>query len=218
MAGESVSLKRRVVITGLGVVSSTGMGREAFWNAVVEGRSGISYISGFDVKDLYCRIAGQIKDFDPTQYMERSEARRCGRFVHFAVAAAQMAIDDAEIDLRRVPPLRKGAACGTSVAGSGNITDRIYRTYFDRGPAACGPLDHLEMAPHAATSRVMIAHGMKGPSSSAATGCCSALEAVEVCRKALRSGAADVMVAAASEAVISHFGLSLLGRVDIMTR
>ncbi len=211
-------LKTRVVITGLGVVSSSGMGREAFWDAVVEGRSGIRYITGFDVKDLYCRIAGQITDFDPGDYMQTSEARRCGRFVHFAVAAAQMAVADAELDVSRVPAFRKGTVCGTSVAGSGNITDEIYRRYFESGPRACGRLDHLEMAPHAATSRLMIQYGMKGPSTSVATGCCSGLEAIAFGADALRTDAADVMLVGASEAVISAFGLSLLARVDIMTR
>lgn len=218
MSRDSKNLKRRVVITGLGVVSSTGMGREEFWRNVVEGRSGIRHVTGFDVKNLYCRIAGQITDFDPTDYMPYGEARRSGKFVHYAVAAAHMAVEDAGIDMSAVPPLRKGAVFGTSVAGSGNITDRIYRTYFDHGPEACGMLDHLEMAPHASTSRVVILHGMKGPSSSVATGCCSSLEAIAIAAKVLRSGMADVMIAGGSEAVVSEFGLSLLARIDIMTR
>jgi len=212
------NLKTRVVITGLGVVSSSGMGRDAFWDAVVQGRSGIRHITGFDVKNLYCRIAGQITDFDPRDFMEASEARRCGRFVHFALAAAQMAVADAGLDLDRVPAFRKGAICGTSVAGSGNITDEIYRKYFESGPRACGRLDHLELAPHAATARLMIRYGMKGPSTSVATGCCSSLEAIAFGAESLRTDAADVMLVGASEAMISEFGLSLLARVDIMTR
>lgn len=211
------SLHTRVVITGLGVVSSTGMGRQAFWDAVVEGRSGIRYVTGFDVRELYCRVAGQITDFDPADYMDAAEARKCGRFVHFALAAAEMAVADADIDLNLVPAFRKGAICGTSVAGSGNITDDIYRRYYSSGPRACRPLDHLEMAPHASTARLMIRHGMKGPSGSVASGCCSSLESVAVGANAIRSGSADVMLVGASEAVISEFGLALLSRVNIMT-
>ncbi len=217
MRPSLTDIRNRVVITGLGVVSSTGIGRESFWEAVRDGRSGISHVEGFDVSNLYCRIAGQIKDFDPTQYMDRSEARRCGRFVHFSVAAAEHAVEDAGIDLSRVDPFRKGAIFGTSVAGSGNITDEIYRKYYDRGPRACGVLDHLEMAPHAATARVMIRWGMKGPSGSVASGCCSGLEAIASGANLLREREADVMVVGASEAVVSEFGLSLLALTDIMT-
>lgn len=216
---RDVDLSRRVVITGLGVISSSGIGRDEFWDAVKNGRSGIDYISRFDASQLYCRIAGEIKEhqFDVTDYMHRSEARRCGRFVHYAVAAAEHAIDDAGIDLGKVGAFRKGVACGTSVAGTGNITDEIYRRYFERGPKTCGLLDHLELAPHAATSRVMIRHGMKGPSASVATGCCSGLSAINQGTAVLRKGDADVMLVGGSEAVLSKFAMSLLALVDIMT-
>lgn len=219
MAPLRPSLHNRIVITGLGVISSSGIGREAFWEAVRDGRSGISYVSRFDASGLYCRIAGEIsdEDFDPTDYMHRSEAKRCGRFVHYAVAAAEHAVRDAEIDLGSVDAFRKGAACGTSVAGSGNITDEIYRTYFVQGPEACGLLDHLELAPHAATSRLMIRYSMKGPSSSLGTGCCSGLEAISYGANVLRQGAANVMLVGGSESVLSEFGMSLLSLIDIMT-
>lgn len=219
MGPRAMHPARRVVITGLGVVSSSGIGREAFWESVREGRSGIRYITRFDASDLYCRIAGEIRDdeFDPSDYMDRSEAKRSGRFVHFGMASAEHAVEDSELDMGSVARSRKGAVFGTSVAGSGNVTDDIYRRYFERGPRACGLLDHLEMAPHATTSRVMIRYGMKGPSSSVATGCCSSLEAVAIGASKLRSGEADVMVVGASEAVVSEFGMSLLSLVNIMT-
>lgn len=219
MVSRTLHPAQRVVITGLGVVSSCGIGREPFWESVREGRSGIRYVTRFDASELYCRIAGEIRDdeFDPTDYMDRSEVRRSGRFVHFAMASAAHAVEDAQLDISRVPRDRKGAVFGTSVAGGGNVTDDIYRKYFERGHRACGPLDHLEMAPHATTARVMIRFGMKGPSSSVATGCCASLEAIESGSQKLRSGDADVMVIGASEAVVSEFGMSLLSLVDIMT-
>ena len=220
MMARALHPSRRVVITGLGVVSSTGMGRQAFWEAVRDARSGVRYITRFDASQLYCRIAGEIRDdeFDPTDYMDRSEVKRSGRFVHFSVASAEHAIADAQLNIYSVPRARKGAIFGTSVAGSGNVTDDIYRRYYERGPKACGLLDHLEMAPHAATSRVMIRYEMKGPSSSVATGCCSSLDAIQEGAAVLRSGAADVMVVGASEAVVSQFGMSLLALINIMTR
>ncbi|MGC9318493.1 MAG: beta-ketoacyl-[acyl-carrier-protein] synthase family protein, partial [Armatimonadota bacterium] len=219
MAPLRPSLHNRVVITGLGVISSSGIGQEAFWEAVRDGRSGISYISRFDASNLYCRIAGEIsdEDFDPTDYMHRSEAKRCGRFVHYAVAAAEHAVRDAEIDLGSVDAFRKGAACGTSVAGSGNITDDIYRTYFEQGSKACGALDHLEVSPHAATSRLMIRYSMKGPSASPGTGCCSGLEAISYGANVLRGDAAHVMVVGGSDSTLSDVAMSLLSLVRIMT-
>ncbi|MFW5867784.1 MAG: beta-ketoacyl-[acyl-carrier-protein] synthase family protein [Armatimonadota bacterium] len=219
MGPRKLHPSRRVVITGLGVISSSGIGREKFWDSVRHGRSGIRHITRFDASDLYCRIAAEIRDdeFDPADYMNRSEAKRSGRFVHFAMAAAEHAVVDAELDVTSVPRERKGAIFGTSVAGSGNVTDDIYRNYYERGPRACGVLDHLEVAPHATTSRVMIRYEMKGPSSSIATGCCSGLEAIALGANKLRAGAADVMVVGASEAVVSEFGMSLLNLVDIMT-
>lgn len=210
---------RRVVITGLGVISSSGIGREAFWESVREGRSGVRYITRFDASDLYCRIAGEIRDdeFDPSDYMDRSEAKRSGRFVHFAMGAAEHAVADAQIEMDAVERYRKGAVFGTSVAGADHIAEETFRKYYERGPRACGLLDHLEISPHASTSRVMIRYGMKGPSSSVATGCCSSLEAIALGASKLRSGEADVMVCGASEAVVSAFGMSLLALIDIMT-
>ena len=93
MARASASLKKRVVITGLGVVAPNGMGKDAFWGSVVAGRSAIDWITSFDVSDLYCQIAGQVRDFDPSDYMDRVAARRAGRFSHFAVAAARSVTD-----------------------------------------------------------------------------------------------------------------------------
>ena len=110
MARASASLKKRVVITGLGVVAPNGMGKDAFWGSVVAGRSAIDWITSFDVSDLYCQIAGQVRDFDPSDYMDRVAARRAGRFSHFAVAAARMALEDAGIDPGKLDPFSMGAA------------------------------------------------------------------------------------------------------------
>ncbi len=217
MSRDSGNLKRRVVITGLGVVSSTGMGREEFWRNVVEGRSGIRHVTGFDVTNLYCRIAGQITNFDPTDYMSYAEARRSGKFVHYAVAAAHMAVEDAGIDVSALDPFRVGAIFGNSVAANGNRADEIYARWMEESATSCGPTDCVQLAAHAATSHVFINLGMQGPNMTVASGCCAGLEAIAQGRDILRKGQADVMVVGASEAVVSEFGMSLLCKTGVLT-
>jgi len=217
MAPGIGNLKKRAVITGLGVVAPNGIGKDAFWEAVVEGRSGIDWVRSFDASDLYCQVAGEVRDFDPTDYMDAHDVRRSGRFVHFAMAASRLAVEDAEIDLTRLDPFRVGAIVGSSVGASGNIADDVYATYYAKGPRACGALDHVLLAPHTATAYVTIAFGMKGPNASTATGCCASLEAIASARDILRSGQADVMVVSGTEACVSRFGMSLLCRTNVLT-
>ncbi|MCD6361313.1 MAG: beta-ketoacyl-[acyl-carrier-protein] synthase II, partial [Armatimonadetes bacterium] len=123
---QETNLKKRVVITGLGVVSPVGVGVDAFWESVREGRSGISWITAFDASNLYCRIAGEVRDFDPTDYMKAADARKAGRFAHFAVAAAKLGVEDAALDLGKVDPFRIGVVMGTSVAGLAMVSEDIY--------------------------------------------------------------------------------------------
>lgn len=211
------SLHTRVVITGLGVVSSTGMGRQAFWDAVVEGRSGIRYVTGFDVRELYCRVAGQITDFDPTNYMGYGDARRCGKFVHYAVGSAHMAVEDAGIDVSALDPFRVGAVFGNSVAANGNRADEIYAHWHRERAKACGYTDCVQLAAHASTAHVFIGLGIQGPNTTVGSGCCAGLEAIAQGSDLLRKGQADVMVVGGSEACVSEFGMALLCKTGVLT-
>ncbi len=217
MANARLSAKKRVVITGLGVVSPCGVGIEPFWDSVRNGRSGVSWVTSFDASQLYCRIAGEVRDFDPADYLPRSDARKSGRFVHFGVAAATLAVQDAGLDSVALDPYRYGAIFGTSVAGNGNVADGIYAEYLSKGAEYCGPTDCVQMAAHAATAHVLIALGMKGPNASTGTGCCSSLEAIAFGRDMLRSGQADVMVVGGTETCVSEFGMSLLCKTGVLT-
>lgn len=217
MGSNGRDLRQRVVITGLGVVSSTGMGKDAFWEALVEGRSGVKHITGFECEDLPSRVAGQITDFDPTDYMDAGDARRSGKFVHYSVAAARMALEDSQLDLRSVEPFRAGAIFGNSTAANGNLADGIYRRWGENGANACGPTDCVQLAAHAGTAHVFIEMGLRGPNTTVGSGCCSGIEAIYQGREILRSGQADVMVVGASEACISRFGMSLLCRTGVLT-
>lgn len=217
MAHDRTSLKKRVVITGLGVVSPCGIGIDAFWDSVREGRSGISWITSFDASNLYCRIAGEVRNFDPTDYMPAADARRATRFSHLAVAAARLAVEDAVLDLGRLDPFRVGVVFGTSVAGLAAVSEDIYAGFVERGLSHCGPTDCVETTPHAATAHVIIALRVKGPNASTATGCCAALDSFALARDMLLSGEADVVVAGGTEACVREFSMSLLCKTGVLT-
>lgn len=217
MAARGHDLRQRIVITGLGVVSSTGMGKDAFWDAVVQGRSGIRHITGFDCDDLPSRVGGQIVDFDPADYMNSGDARRSGKFVHYAVASARMALEDSGLDLGSVDPFRVGAIFGNSTAANGNLADSIYERWAEGGATACGPTDCVQLAAHAGTAHVFIEMGLRGPNTTVGSGCCSGVEAIYQGREILRGGQADAMIVGASEACISRFGMSLLCRTGVLT-
>lgn len=209
--------RRRVVITGLGVVAPNGIGKDAFWDAVVQGRSGVDWISSFDTSDIYCKIAGQISDFDPTDYMPAKRANKAGRFAHFAVAAARLALADSGLDLGKVDPFKMGAVFGTSLAGNGNIADEVYHQFEAHGSADIEVTAATQVAAHAATSHVFIELGMQGPNATSATGCVASLDAIGTARNMLRSGQAQVMVAGGTEACVSAVGMTLLCKQRVLT-
>ena len=218
MSYSSDNLRQRVVITGLGVVSPVGIGKDAFWDAVVQGRSGIDWIEGFDTSELYCRIGGQVRDFDPTQYMNAKEAKRAGRFSHFAVAAARLAVADAGLDFNdSFDPYQAGAVFGTSLAGNGNVADEMYKEFATAGPAGIEVSTATQLAAHAATSHVFIELGIKGPNSTVAPGCVAGLEAINSAANILRSGQAQVMIAGGTEACVSTVGMTLLCKQRVLT-
>lgn len=210
-------LARRVVITGLGVVSCCGTGKDAFWRSVRDGVSGIRRIESFDVSQLSSQIGGEVRDFDPLDYIEERKARHQGRFVHFCVAAARLALADADLDPTRMEPSDIGAAFGSSGAGCGNIADEGYRTVFEQGPKAAYSGLINEIPAHAATSHVSIEFGLKGPCLSNSTGCVTSIVSVTNGVQVLRRGDAKCMVVGASEACLSEFVFAVLCRQRVLS-
>lgn len=217
MRSSGHDLRRRVVITGLGVVSSAGLGRDAFWRAVRDGHSGIRHVTGFDCEHLPSRVAGQIVNFDPTEYMTHAEARRAGKFTHYCVASARMAIQDAEVQLSDIDEFRTGAVLGSSMGGAGNIADDIYRRWFERGYDGMSTTDCVQIGAHAATSHVFIDFGFRGPNTSVSSGCTTGLETINVAAETLRSGQADLMIAGAGEASVGPVAMSALCKTGVLT-
>ncbi len=208
---------RRVVITGIGVVSCCGVGVQEFWSNVRDGHSGISKIDAFDVSDLSSKVGGQVRDFDPTDYLSAKDSERLGRFTQLAIASARLAVADAGLELDREDRYRCGVAFGSSGAGNGNIADEYYGRYFSGGLGAVHPTAIVEVPAHAAASHVAIDLGLKGPSVSASVGCVTAVATLSQAALTVSSGEADVVVAGGTEACLSRFIFGLLCRQRVLT-
>ena len=210
-------LARRAVITGIGVVSCCGIGKDEFWRSVRDGVSGIRAIESFDVSDLPTRIGGEVRDFDPLDYIDAPKARRQGRFVHFAIAAARQAVEDAGLDLSRVDTRDIGVAFGSTAAGNGNVADEHYRKWVESDFKTVVSSAINEVPTHAATANISIELGLRGPGFSSSTGCITSLITIAQGLEALRSGAAKGMLVGASEACLSRFIFHMLCRQKVLS-
>ncbi len=196
-----MSKKRRVVITGLGVIASNGVGKKDFWNAIKEGRSGISVIDRFDPSPFPTRMGGQVKNFNPEDYVHKKNVKRMDRTAHFAIAASQMAVEDAKIELGNGYADRTGVIIGTSLCGVGFLLEQ-HANFIESGPRAVSPFTALASFPDACTSQVSIALGLRGPSFSLSTACSSASDAVGYACEAIQSGKLDFILMGGAEATI----------------
>ena len=193
--------KRRVVVTGIGVIASNGIGKDAFWEAIKSGKSGIATITSFDPSDLTTRFAGEIKNFRPEDYVLRKNVKRMDRTSHLAVAAAKMAVEDANLKPRENGRHRTGVMIGTAMAGHGHIM-KNYEEFLKTGPSRVSPLVALASFPDACTSQVSIELGVTGPSFSIATACSSASDAIGYAWDAIRSNEVDFIIMGGAEAGI----------------
>ncbi len=217
MTASLLEQHQRIVITGLGVVAPNGIGKQAFWNAVIEGRSGVDWITTFDTSETYCKIGGEVTDFEPSDFMDSKSARRNGRFSNYAVAAARLAMDDAGLEPGDVDPYKAGTIFGTTLAGLGSIGDEMYHDFETRGPGQVDPLAPSQLAAHAATANVFIELGLKGHNTTTGAGCVAGIDAVASSAAALRAGKTHVMVAGGTEACLSIVGMSLLCAQRVLT-
>jgi len=194
--------KRRVVVTGLGMISPLGVGNEPTWQGLLEGRSGIGPITRFDASAYACRIAGEVKGFDPEAWIEKKEVKKSDTFIHFAVAAAQMAADDAGFDPSKQDPDRVGVIIGSGIGGL-PLIEEMHKKLLERGPSRVSPFFIPGLIVNLAAGHISIRFGCKGPSSAPATACASGAHAIGDAMKIIARDEADVMFAGGSEAVIS---------------
>ncbi len=199
--------KRRVVITGMSILSPIGVNLDDYWNALESGTSGIDYITQFDPEEFETKFAGEVKDFDPAEYIDRKEARRMDRFTHFAVAAANLAIKDSGADMSKVDGERAGVIFGSGVGGMYTF-EKEYKVFFDKGPSRISPFFIPMMIADIAPGYVSMHHGLKGPNYSTVSACASSSHAIGNALKAIRYGDADMMVTGGSEAALTRMGVA----------
>ncbi len=200
-------MRRRVVVTGLGVVSPIGTGADAFWAAIMEGRSGVGRITAFDPSDMTTQIAAEVRTFDPTAYMDRKEARRNDRFVQFAYAAARTALEDAGHAITPANAGRAGVLIGSGIGGA-TTWEEQHRTLMQRGPARVSPFFIPMIITNMASGVTAILTGAKGPSSCVVTACATGGNAIGDALRLIQRGEADVMIAGGSEAAITRLAVA----------
>ncbi len=198
---------KRVVITGVGVITPVGIGKETFWNSIKSGKSGVGPIESFDVSEYNTRIAAEVKDFDPSEYIDKKEARRMDRFVKFAVCAAKMALADAGIDIEKEDATRVGTFIGSGIGGISTFEEQ-YKVLLEKGPGRISPFFIPMMISNMAVGQVAIATGAKGPNLTTVSACASGSDAVGQAFYSVSRGDADVIITGGSEATISPTALA----------
>jgi len=200
-------MSRRVVVTGLGAITPIGNSVEEFWNGVKAEKIGFDRISYFDVTDYRAKLAAQVKDFDPAQYMDKKAARRMEQFCQFAVAAAGEAIKDAGLDMEKEDPYMVGCNVGSGI-GSLQTMEREYDRLKEKGPNKVGPMMVPLMISNMAAGNVSIAYGLKGKSLNVVTACATGTHSIGEAYRTIQYGDADVMVAGGTESSITPIGVS----------
>ncbi|MBY0357113.1 MAG: beta-ketoacyl-ACP synthase II [Candidatus Obscuribacterales bacterium] len=195
--------QERVVVTGIGIVSSLGLGKDQFWQNLLAGKSGISKVTLFDEKlQSYCKIAGQIPEFNPLDFMDAKQAKRMDRFIQFAVAASKLAVKDAELDLSKDDPTRVGVCVG-SAAGGFETIEKNFRALVEKGPDRCSPFTVPMLIVNMAAGWVSMLHNAKGPNTCAVTACATSAHSIGDAVRIIQRGEADVMFAGGSEAPVT---------------
>jgi 3-oxoacyl-[acyl-carrier-protein] synthase II len=198
--------KRRVVVTGIGMISPLGIGNEPTWQGLIEGRSGIDTITKFDATAFACKIAGEVRGFDPANWIEKKEIKKSDTFIHYAVATAQMAADDAGIDFSTEDGDRVGVIIGSGIGGL-PLIEETHAKLMERGPSRISPFFIPGLIVNLASGHISIRFGCKGPSSAPATACATGAHAIGDAYKIIERDDADVMFAGGSEAVVTPLAI-----------
>jgi 3-oxoacyl-[acyl-carrier-protein] synthase II len=191
-----------VVITGVGLVSPLGVGTAPTWQALVAGRSGIGPITRFDTSEYPCRIAGEVRGFDPLDYTDKKDVKKSDLFIHYALAATRFALDEAGFRIDETNASRVGVVIGSGIGGM-PLIEATHRTLLERGPSRISPFFIPGLIVNMAAGLVSIRYGARGPNTSPCTACTTGLHAVGDAYRLIQRGDADAMIAGGSEAVIT---------------
>ncbi len=198
---------RRVVITGLGAVTPIGNSPAEFWQSLLAGRSGIGPITHFDASRHECRIAGEVKGFDPLDYLDRKDAKRTDRFVHLALAATQQALEDAQFRITDLNAEQVGVILGTGIGGI-RVLEEQQTIYLHKGPDRCSPFMVPMMIANMAAGHVAIHFGAKGPNSCTVTACASGSNAIGDAFRLIQRGEVQVAITGGTEAAVTPLSMA----------
>jgi 3-oxoacyl-[acyl-carrier-protein] synthase II len=199
-------LSRRVVVTGVGLLSSVGIGTEATWQGVLAGASGIGRITAFDASLFSCQIAGEIRGFDPANYIEKKEIKKMGRFIQFAIAAADCAMSSSGLRIDPAESESAGVYIGSGIGGF-EVIEREHQTLLEHGPRRISPFFIPATIINLASGYVSIRTGAKGPNSATATACTTSAHSIGDSFRLIQRGDANVMICGGTEACITPMGI-----------
>ena len=199
-------MKRKSVITGMGLVSPLGSDLALFWERISSGKSGIRRIQAFDASPLASQIAGEVIEFDANEYLSSKEQRRMDMFCHYAIAAASRAVKDSGLDMEKEDPTRMGAAVGSGIGGLQTLETQ-YGVLLEKGPDRCSPFMIPQMISNMASGNIAIAQNLKGPNFGVVSACATALHSIGAGMRIIERGDADVMLAGGSEAAVCMLGV-----------
>lgn len=200
-------MSRRVAVTGMGAVTPIGIGVKAFWEGITREKIGFAPITRFDASEYKCRLAAEVKDFQPENYMDKKSARRMELFCQYAVAAAGEAIQDAGLDMEKEDAYRVGCSIGSGI-GSLQAMEREHVRLLEKGPSRVAPLFVPLMISNMAAGNVSIAFGLKGKSLNVVTACATGTNSIGEAMRAIQYGDADVMVAGGTEGAVCPIGIA----------
>jgi 3-oxoacyl-[acyl-carrier-protein] synthase II len=209
--------KRRVVITGMGVVAPNGIGVDAFWDSLIHGHSGIRKITYFDATNYPCQVAAEVPYFDPTDYMDSKTAKRLDKFAQFALAASKMAVVDSRVDLDSLDLSKIGVIIGTGIGG-GVCKESQHIIFMEKGFKRLSPLAAVMICTHSAAGIISCEFGLKGPNTTVSSGCTSGLDAIYSAYNTIRLGDADMMLAGAGEAPITPYIVAIFCACGLLSR
>jgi 3-oxoacyl-[acyl-carrier-protein] synthase II len=214
-------LKRRVVVTGVGLVTSVGIGTKTVWDAIKTGTNGIGPITAFDATEFNCRIAGEVKGFNPGDYIEKKEIKKMGRFIQFAIAASQFAVEGAGLQFSPQPDQeeaeRTGVYIGSGIGGF-DVIEREHKILLERGPSRVSPFFIPATIINLASGYVSIRTGAKGPNSATATACTTSAHAVGDSFRLIQHDDADVMICGGAEACITPLSVAGFGAMRALSQ
>ena len=199
-------MSRRVVVTGVGLLCSVGSGTEECWQAIREGKNGIGRITAFDATAFNCQIAGEVKSFDPGNWVEKKEIKKMGRFIQFGIAASEFAVSASGLKVTEENEERVGVYIGSGIGGF-EVIEREHKNLLEKGPGRISPFFIPATIINLASGHVSMRTGAKGPNSATATACTTSAHAIGDSYRIIERGDADAMICGGTEACITPMGI-----------